>query len=82
MDHGADIYSDITFFAAAGAGSRIWENVKARTGQMDFKIIYINHERNPADAAAYGGILRTILFVWNAHFNRISYDGGIDWVCN
>ena len=82
MDLSRNIYSDLTFFAAIGTGGRIWQNVEDRTGQMDFKIIHINHERNPADAAAYGGILRTILFVWNAHFNRISYDGGIDWVCN
>ena len=82
MDHGADIYSDITFFAAAGAGSRIWENVKARTGKMDFKIIYIDHERNPVDAAADGGIFRTVLSVWNAYFYRIPYDGGVDRVCD
>lgn len=82
MDLGGDIYSDLTFFTAAGAGSRIRENVEDRTGKMDFKIIYIDHERNPADAAAYGGIFRTVLSVRNAHFHRIPYDSGIDRVCD
>ena len=82
MDHGADIYSDITFFAATWTGSCIWENVKDRTGQMDIEIIHIDYERNPADASADGGVFRTILSLWNAHFHRIPYDCGADRFCN
>lgn len=56
--------------------------VEDRTGQMDFKIIHINYERNTADVAAYGGVFRTLLSVWNANFHRISYDSSTDWFCN
>ena len=53
MDFGRDIYPDITLFAASWTSSCIWQNVEDRTGQMDFKIIHINYERNTADVAAY-----------------------------
>ena len=46
------------------------------------KIIHINYERNTADVAAYGGVFRTLLSVWNANFHRISYDSSTDWFCN
>ena len=58
MDLGRDIYSDITFFTAAWTGGCIRENVEDCTGQMDIKIIYIDYERNPADASAYHYLLR------------------------
>ena len=74
VDFGRDIYSDITFFTAAWTGGRIRENVEDCTGQMDIKIIYIDYERNPADASVDGSVFRTILSVWNAHFHRIPYD--------
>ena len=77
-----DIYPDITLFAASWTSSCIWQNVEDRTGQMDFKIIHINYERNTADVAAYGGVFRTLLSVWNANFHRISYDSSTDWFCN
>ena len=82
MDFGRDIYPDITLFAASWTSSCIWQNVEDRTGQMDFKIIHINYERNTADVAAYGGVFRTLLSVWNANFHRISYDSSTDWFCN
>ncbi len=50
VDFGRDIYPDITLFAASWTGSCIRQNVEDRTGQMDFKIIHINYERNTADA--------------------------------
>ena len=40
------------------------------------------YERNTADVAAYGGVFRTLLSVWNANFHRISYDSSTDWFCN
>ena len=82
MDFGRDIYSDITFFTAAWTGGRIRENVEDCTGQMDMKILYIDYERNPADASVDGSVFRTILSVWNAHFHRIPYDCGADRFCN
>ena len=62
MDFGRDIYPDITLFAASWTSSCIWQNVEDRTGQMDFKIIHINYERNTADVAAYGGVGPYYLF--------------------
>ena len=47
MGLGRDIYSDITFFAAAWTGGCIRENVEDCTGQMDIKIIHIDYEGNP-----------------------------------
>ncbi len=38
------------------------------------KLYVLNYERNTADVAAYGGVFRTLLSVWNANFHRISYD--------
>ena len=58
----------LLLFAASWTSSCIWQNVEDRTGQMDFKIIHINYERNTADVAAYGGVFRTLLSVWNAKF--------------
>ena len=67
MDFGRDIYPDITLFAASWTSSCIWQNVEDRTGQMDFKIIHINYERNTADAAAAFVVFRTVLPLGNEY---------------
>ena len=56
--------------------------VRCNISGVPLKIIHINYERNTADVAAYGGVFRTLLSVWNANFHRISYDSSTDWFCN
>ncbi len=58
----------LLFSLPSWTSSCIWQNVEESHRSDGFQNLYINYERNSADASAYGGVFRTVLSVWYADF--------------
>lgn len=56
-------FCDAYFFPASGTFHILWQDVEKSCNQNHCKILYFSHEGNASDAAADGGLFRSVLSV-------------------
>lgn len=75
-----DLYVDFVILTATGITALCSQNVPFPYFAVDCQDLYIHHERNTVDAAAFGCAVCTILCVWNPTFLFLSFLCGDHWI--
>ena len=57
----------LIFFSAFGTSHVLWQSKQNKISQRHCQILYISYEGNSVDAAAFGVVLCTILFMGNEY---------------
>ena len=75
-----ELYVDFVILTATGITALCSQNVPFPYFAVDCQDLYIHHERNTVDAAAFGCAVCTILCVWNPTFLFLSFLCGDYWI--